>query len=310
MKTTAVRLYGTNDLRMETFELPPIKEDEILVKIISDSICMSSYKAVIQGPNHKRVPKRVMMQTESYPRDAWRNYRQTMDHSYIFGDFVWTGLDYLGESGIGRYYYEGEVPGESWERPLYPWHAAYCGDVDFTGMRKPISHYRAMLWNETGENLFLAVREPDGYHGKVKTSMWSTWPTQESWTWPGWEGKPIEEAMEAARAEADRVAAIADNETNPVSAAKAVAQNYLQSAASRTRDVAGRAIPAVQGLVNNVAEAGGTSPAELGKKAVDSFCEATGTTPTELGRNIVGSVISKRNSQNKSKGSPKGGQRK
>ncbi|MDL2206674.1 zinc-binding dehydrogenase [Eubacteriales bacterium OttesenSCG-928-N13] len=56
MKTTAVRLYGVNDLRMESFELPPIKEDEILVKVISDSICMSSYKAAIQGSKHKRVP--------------------------------------------------------------------------------------------------------------------------------------------------------------------------------------------------------------------------------------------------------------
>ena len=56
MKTTAVRLYGVNDLRLESFELPPIKDDEILVKIISDSICMSTYKAAMQGPNHKRVP--------------------------------------------------------------------------------------------------------------------------------------------------------------------------------------------------------------------------------------------------------------
>lgn len=140
--------------------------------------------------DHGRVPSRMMMQTESYPRDAWSNYRMTMDHSYIFGDFVWTGLDYLGESGIGRYYYEGEVPGESWERPLYPWHAAYCGDVDLTGKRKPVSYYRSLLWN--GGTTYMAVREPDGYHGKVKTSMWSTWPTTDSWNWPGWEGKPIE----------------------------------------------------------------------------------------------------------------------
>ena len=140
--------------------------------------------------DHERVPNRVMMQTESYPRDAWRNYRTSMDHSYIFGDFVWTGIDYLGESGIGRYYYEGEVPGESWERPLYPWHAAYCGDVDLIGQRKPISYYRSLLWN--GGSTYMAVREPDGYHGKVKTTMWSTWPTQESWTWPAWENKPIE----------------------------------------------------------------------------------------------------------------------
>lgn len=59
MKTTALRLYGKNDLRLETFELPPIKEDEILFKVISDSVCMSTYKAAIQGAEHKRVPKDI-----------------------------------------------------------------------------------------------------------------------------------------------------------------------------------------------------------------------------------------------------------
>jgi len=59
MKTKAVRLYGKNDLRMEEFELPVIKDDEILAHIISDSLCMSSYKAAIQGANHKRVPNNV-----------------------------------------------------------------------------------------------------------------------------------------------------------------------------------------------------------------------------------------------------------
>ena len=59
MKTKAVRLYGKKDLRLEEFELPPIKEDEILAHIISDSLCMSSYKAAIQGANHKRVPTNV-----------------------------------------------------------------------------------------------------------------------------------------------------------------------------------------------------------------------------------------------------------
>lgn len=59
MKTKAVRLYGKNDLRLEEFELPPIKDDEILAHIISDSICMSSHKAVIQGKDHKRVPEDI-----------------------------------------------------------------------------------------------------------------------------------------------------------------------------------------------------------------------------------------------------------
>ena len=59
MKTRAVRLYGKDDLRLEEFELPAIQEDEILAKVVSDSICMSSYKAAHQGTDHKRVPNDV-----------------------------------------------------------------------------------------------------------------------------------------------------------------------------------------------------------------------------------------------------------
>ncbi len=59
MQTTAIRLYGKNDLRLDRFELPEIKDTEILAKIVSDSICMSSYKAAMQGENHKRVPDDV-----------------------------------------------------------------------------------------------------------------------------------------------------------------------------------------------------------------------------------------------------------
>jgi len=59
MKTKAVRLYGKNDLRLEEFELPQIKENEILAKVVSDSLCMSSYKSASQGADHKRVPNDI-----------------------------------------------------------------------------------------------------------------------------------------------------------------------------------------------------------------------------------------------------------
>ena len=59
MKTKAVRLYGKKDLRLEEFELPQIKDNEILAKVVSDSLCMSSYKAASQGPDHKRIPDDV-----------------------------------------------------------------------------------------------------------------------------------------------------------------------------------------------------------------------------------------------------------
>ncbi len=59
MKTTAVRLYGKKDLRLESFELPAIKDDEIVAKVVCDSLCMSSYKAATQGSDHKRIPDDV-----------------------------------------------------------------------------------------------------------------------------------------------------------------------------------------------------------------------------------------------------------
>jgi len=164
-----------------------------------------NYMIFKHASDHERDPKRVIWQTESYPRDAFRNWAVANDFPYVVGDIVWTGLDYLGESGIGRNYYKGEREGESWIEGGQPeWHGAPCGDVDITGWRKPISHYREMLWRSTSGRLlpsgrknqdtplYMAVKEPNGYHGEIHTTMWSVWPTWESWTWPGWEGKPIE----------------------------------------------------------------------------------------------------------------------
>ena len=170
-----------------------------------------NYMIFKHASDHERDPKRVIWQTESYPRDAFRNWAVANDFPYVVGDIVWTGLDYLGESGIGRNYYKGEREGESWIEGGQPeWHGAPCGDVDITGWRKPISHYREMLWKTRSmpmyewkdgqtsstpiedDGLYMAVKEPNGYHGDIKTTMWSIWPTWESWNWPGWEGKAIE----------------------------------------------------------------------------------------------------------------------
>lgn len=59
MKTRAARLYGANDARLEDFELRPITSGEILIKIISDSVCMSTHKTIMQGKNHIRVPDNI-----------------------------------------------------------------------------------------------------------------------------------------------------------------------------------------------------------------------------------------------------------
>lgn len=150
-----------------------------------------NYMLHMAESDHARVPSRVMWQTESYPRDAFKNWKLVSKHPYIIGDFVWTGIDYIGESGIGRYYYEGDPAGEHFERPLWPWHNSYCGDIDITGQRKPISHYREILYS-SAPKMYMSVSEPDGYRGKIRETMWGTAPARESWNWPGHEGKPID----------------------------------------------------------------------------------------------------------------------
>lgn len=140
--------------------------------------------------DHERVPSRMIVHTESYPKDAFVNWKLTQDNNYVLGDFVWTAIDYLGESGIGRYYYSGEVPGEHWENDFFPNHGAYCGDIDLIGWRKPISHYRSMLYNNN-EKLYMAVREPEPEPLEIKSTWWSVYPAWESWTWPGFEGRKI-----------------------------------------------------------------------------------------------------------------------
>jgi threonine dehydrogenase-like Zn-dependent dehydrogenase len=59
MKTKAIRLHGKDDLRLDEFDLPTLGDNEILAKVVSDSLCMSSYKAAKQGADHKRVPNDV-----------------------------------------------------------------------------------------------------------------------------------------------------------------------------------------------------------------------------------------------------------
>jgi beta-galactosidase len=173
--------------------------------------------------DHRRVPERIMMTTESFPADAFEQWTLVQDHPFVLGEFVWTAMDYLGESGIGAWSYgsarqatqmsqmknflraymakmgaDGKNPMAASQDggppnplfPGFPWHAAYCGDLDLTGFRKPSSYYRDILWNG-GDRVFATVRLPESEDKKIIAAGWSVFPTSPSWTWPGQEGKPL-----------------------------------------------------------------------------------------------------------------------
>jgi beta-galactosidase len=171
--------------------------------------------------DHERVPTRVMMTTESFQADAFEQWKLAQEHPYILGEFVWTAMDYLGESGIGAWSYGSEKQAAGLNKltaflrkflssfgangtspianfqngqppsplgPEYPWHLAYCGDIDITGLRKPSSFYRDILWNG-GDRVFATVRLPEPEGKKILAAGWGVYPSLPSWTWPGEDGK-------------------------------------------------------------------------------------------------------------------------
>jgi beta-galactosidase len=139
--------------------------------------------------DHELHPHRVIVGSENRPPSIAANWRLVREHPHVIGDFTWTGWDYLGEAGIGRAQYaSGELGGFMGD---YPWLTAHCGDFDITGHRRPVSYWREIVWG-LRDQPYLAVRPP-AHHGEATSahSGWSFTDAIASWSWPGFEGKPI-----------------------------------------------------------------------------------------------------------------------
>lgn len=159
---------------------------------IFDALDTAGYNYALEWheEDRQRRPNRVVYASESYQAEAFRNWQIVRDHRHIIGDFVWSALDYLGEAGIGRVFPPDEEARAHWVGEHYPWHGAWCGDIDLTGTRKPISHYRNIVWNR-GETLHAAVLVPPPGGQPWNLTRWSVPPALSSWTWPGREGSEL-----------------------------------------------------------------------------------------------------------------------
>jgi beta-galactosidase len=140
-------------------------------------------------PDHQQFPNRIMLGTESVPIHAFQNWQLVEKYPYVIGNFVWTAMDYLGESGIGHTACEEKGKKDSQLQP-WPWFNANCGDIDLIGNKKPQSYYRDVVWRRT--KIEMAVHAPFIQGCKEFVSYWG-WPDeQQSWTWPSNEGKMMD----------------------------------------------------------------------------------------------------------------------
>jgi beta-galactosidase len=155
-------------------------------------VCGYNYLVRRYESDHERHPDRIMVATETFASKAFEYWRAVERLPYVIGDFLWTSMDYLGESGIGGTWFEGDTgPGWTTWLPGWPWHQAYCGDIDICGWKRAQSHYRDVLWGAQ-DKLYIGVHAPIPEGKKVVRFDWG-WPdVQASWTWPGLEGRELQ----------------------------------------------------------------------------------------------------------------------
>jgi beta-galactosidase len=134
--------------------------------------------------DHSQFPERIMVGTESYPGDIYNYWKQVEKDPWVIGDFVWTAMDYLGETGVGNSNLDN---GPRVGLKTWPWFNAFCGDIDLCGFKKPQLFYRDVVWDNS--KLEIAVHTPIPEGKKETVSYWG-WPDElQSWNWKGNEGK-------------------------------------------------------------------------------------------------------------------------
>ena len=133
-------------------------------------------------PDHQRLPDRVIVGTESFATSSFQMWSSVWNNSWVIGDFIWTAMDYLGESSIG---FETQTDGidECDAVEPFPFHVSFCGDLDLIGQPKPQALYRQVLWSKSLLEIAVHVPVPGGHDERV--GGWG-WPEERvSWTWAG-----------------------------------------------------------------------------------------------------------------------------
>ena len=131
----------------------------------------------------RKYPDRLILGSETFCKDAWRFAEMAKDHPRIIGDFVWSGMDYLGEVGLGAWEYREYAP----IPPGPGWVSSGCGRIDLTGT--PLgeaSYIRVALGTEPGP--LMAVRPVHSRREKHTPSAWKMSDALPTWNWRGCDG--------------------------------------------------------------------------------------------------------------------------
>lgn len=132
----------------------------------------------------KAHPDRVIVGSETFVQDIYKNWKMVEQYPYLVGDFMWTCWDHLGEAGIGAWSYDGSAP---FDRP-FPWLLSGAGVIDINGIPDASCKYAAVVWGKE-KGPVIAVRPISDQGKRVGKSVWRGTNAIPSWSWRGCEGK-------------------------------------------------------------------------------------------------------------------------
>ncbi len=136
--------------------------------------------------DHALYPDRIIVGTESFALEAYDNWKQMEKNPWVIGDFVWTAMDYLGETACGNTSYAPQSNIRVGLKP-WPWFNAFCGDIDLCGFKKPQMYYKDVVWENSKLEMIVHAPVPEGM---VETVSYWGWPDEyQSWNWAGNEGR-------------------------------------------------------------------------------------------------------------------------
>jgi hypothetical protein len=160
------------------------KADKVTSPIL-DALDIAGYNyASGRYPLEKtKHPNRIVLGSETFPYEIYKNWEMVKKYPYLVGDFMWTAWDYLGEAGIGAWSYTGGMP---FNRP-YPFLLGGAGVIDILGNPDICCRYAQLVWNRTEEPV-IGVRPVNHPGIRVSKSVWRGTNAVESWSWKNCDG--------------------------------------------------------------------------------------------------------------------------
>ncbi|HHV12748.1 MAG TPA: glycoside hydrolase family 2 protein [Clostridiales bacterium] len=140
--------------------------------------------------DHETFPDRIIVGSETHSFKTYDNWEAVKKNPHVIGDFIWAAVDYLGEVGTGKVYWEKAGEPFGFMAP-YPWRSSWQSDILLTGKRRPQSYYREIMWGHTRDT-YLFTTHPEHYGDNFFGMNWHWYDVNEDWSFPEeYLGKPV-----------------------------------------------------------------------------------------------------------------------